>query len=72
MREFSSKTPIEVEKWDGRKEDFFGRDKAGLDERVIGPKSTTFPMIEGWKMDGKAVRLDRLTIRTYTDTLKLI
>tara|TARA_B110000046_G_scaffold118207_1_gene125009 strand:+ start:2316 stop:6662 length:4347 start_codon:yes stop_codon:yes gene_type:complete len=71
MREFSSKTPIEVETWDGRKEDFFGRDKVGLDERVIGPKSTTFPMIEGWKMDGTAVRLDRLTIKAYTETLKL-
>ena len=28
-------------------------------------------MMDGWKIDGKQVRLDRLTIKTYTDILRL-
>jgi hypothetical protein len=71
IRDFSSKTPIEVERWDGRKEDFFGKSKTGTDERIIGPKSESFPMMDGWKIDGEKVRLDRLTIKTYTDILRL-
>ena len=71
LRSFTSKTPIKVEKWHGKQEDFFGRSLKKNDERVIGPKSTAFPMMEGWLIDGETVRLDKLTIKTYTDTLKL-
>ena len=59
LRDFSSKTPIEVERWDGRKEDFFGRSKTGTDERVIGPRSESFPMMDGWKIDGDNLQDER-------------
>ena len=35
------------------------------------PKSETFPMTNGWTIDGEKVCLDRLTIKTYTDILRL-
>ena len=52
---------------------FFGKNKTGTDERIIGPKSETesFLMMDGWKLDGEKVRLDRLTIKTYTGILRL-
>lgn len=71
LREYSSKTPIEVEKWCGKREDFFGSSKNEPDERIIGPKSTTFPMVEGWHLDGEPMRMDRVTIKTYTNALQL-
>ena len=43
------------------------REKNRKDERVIGPKSNTFPTVDGWKIDRVEVRLDRLTIKDYTD-----
>ena len=71
QRNHSSKTPVQAEMWNGRKEDFFGRERGQKDERVIGPKSKAFPMMEGWEIDGTEVRLDRLTIKVYTDLSKL-
>ena len=71
LREYGSKTPVQVEIWNGKKEDFFGREKNKKDERVIGPKSNTFPAVDGWKIDGEEVRLDRLTIKDYTNISKL-
>ena len=39
--------------------------------RVRGAVIDTFPLIEGWTIDGEAVRLDRLSIKQRTAALAL-
>ena len=41
------------------------------DMRVRGAVIDTFPLIEGWTIDGEAVRLDRLSIKQRTAALAL-
>ena len=50
LRHYSSKTPVAAEKWNGIREDYFGRNKDERDERIVGPKSTAFP-IHGRRVD---------------------
>ena len=36
------------------------------DIRLRGPKATTFPLTQGWKVDSEAVELDDMTIKYIT------
>jgi len=45
---------------------FPGPNELPEDIRLRGPKATTFPLTQGWKVDSEAVELDDMTIKHIT------
>ena len=45
----------------------FWKGKGG--HRIIGPKQSTFPLMEGWKIGDTQIRLDGINIKTLTSAL---
>ena len=56
MRQYPNKEEHKVAFWRHSKKDI----------RVIGPEEAAFPQMEGWLLNNENIRIDQLSIKTYT------